>query len=534
MKLGDINAAPAADKIIFENLSLAFRSKQILVLYLIVASLLFAFDREAKGIVIFILFVCVMLIIERDILPAYPPIMLAAMSVLRLYDSFDTFKHYAWVIVIAVISVIFHFLFYPPRRLPRQKRLGKLFFPHLAVSVALILGGIGSIGAQDYFAPTTLYYVLGLGLGMLGAYETIRYYVNPRGNDDTKEYLSFAMFIIGVFALLMVVLQYAIKVIPALLGPPISGNIIERFFSMSNNVSTVILMVAPFSFYLAAQKKHGVIYFAVGVMQGLAMLLSTSRSGFFFSFALTLPLIIITIYKDRAKRKQYIVALATILTVFFAIVLIGYQKIWTPIFSNYAFDLPSDWAKYFLLAIGSVLLVGYAIALYVMPPKWQRVCVPVTVAVVIILCAGVLIFRQEVAPLLIRLEESRGRMADLAFKNFFRYPLFGTGIGYRGTEEFYQPRPASMNFYHSAPVQILGSMGLIGVLAYAYMLASRIKLLRGQKNDFNFTIYLCTLGLYLMSMVNPGIFVPLMFMLQLTLYYAVAEESGNSTYKIPL
>ncbi|MDD3947151.1 MAG: hypothetical protein PHI19_04840 [Clostridia bacterium] len=519
------NTGVDCDKVYFKKLSHALHSKWFVLACLLFATLVFAFNIEVAGIVLFILLVSVILIVERDIMPTYAPLALAAMSVLRMYDSFDIFINYVWVIVVALISLVFHFLYYPPRRLPKEERWGKLFYPYLAVSLALILGGIGIISIKEYFNATTLYYILGLGVGMLIAYEVFRYYVNPLDNYDTKEYLSFIMAMTGAFAVIMVALQYSINVAPALLGPPFEYNIIERFFSMSNNVATYILMVSPFSFYLAMRKKYGIVYFVLGVLQGFAMLLSTSRSGFFFSFALILPLIVLTIWKDRAKRKQYFIALAAIALVFAGIFAIGHQKIWMPIYNNYAFDLSADWKIYLALAIGSTLVVSYFIWLYMMPSKLQKIFVPATLTAVVIFVAVGFAFWDKILPLLIRADESRGLMANLAITNFPRYPIFGTGIGYTGIEEFYQPRTATMHFYHSAPFQILGSMGLIGVATYGYMLFSRIKMLRQNNKEFQFTVYLCTLGLYLMSLVNPGIFVPLMFMLQLTLYYAIVERT---------
>ncbi|NCA66611.1 MAG: hypothetical protein EOM87_00955 [Clostridia bacterium] len=506
-------------------------SKAFMVFCLALATLFFALETEVQGIITFLLFISIILIFERDIMPTYLPILLAAMSVLRMYDSFNIFKNYAWIIVIVIISVVFHIIYYRPRKMQRGKRLGKLFFPYVAVSAALLLGGIGSITSAEYFNPTTLYYVLALGVGMLVSYLIFHKYINPRRDYDTKEYFAFAMFIAGVFAFIMLALQYATNAIPALLGPPFTYNIIERFFSISNNLSTIILMIMPFSFYVAAKKKYGVICFISGVLQGFTMLFSSSRSGLFFSFALTLPLIIITMYLDKAKRKQYAIALAIIAALVAIIIVVGYEKIWIPMFTNYAFRLQDNWKMYLLIAIASILVVSYFIALYVMPKRLQRVLVLATAAVFLIMCAGVFVFWEKALVILVKMDYSRGMMADLAMKNFYRFPIFGTGIGYSGTDAYYQPRTATMHFYHSAPIQIIGSMGLVGVIAYAYMFVSRIRLLRQNKSFFNFTIYLCTLGLYLMSLVNPGIFVPLMFMLQLTLYYVLAEQNTKTTAK---
>jgi hypothetical protein len=503
----------------------ALKSKAYILFCAGFAALSYAADKEAQGMIAMILFASVILILEKDVLLSYPPILFGAMSVLRLYDSYNLFIRYSWAGVIALAAIVFHFVLHPPQR---GEGKGKLFFPYLAVSLALVCGGAGIISVEKYFSPTALYYTLGLGFGMLAAYKIYRYSVNRNKDYDAKEYLAFLMFVAGAFAVFMVGWQYCAKVVPALLGPPISYNIIERYFSMSNNVCTYILMMSPFSFYLAVRKKYGVICFVSGVLQGFAMLISTSRSGFFFSFALTLPMVFLAIKNDPAKRKQYFAALAIIAAAILIILLAGNQKIWNPVFNNYAFPLRDRWVEYVIIAVCATMMTSCSVALFRMPFKMRRILVPVTTTVIAVFCIILLVFWDKTSSVLMRLDESRGGMANLAVKNFLHYPLFGTGIGYGGTEDFYTPRTGAMHFVHSAPFQIIGSLGLAGILAYGYMFFSRIRLLQEGKTDFHFTIFLCTIGLYMMSLVNPGIFIPLLFMLQLTLYYSVAEtENAN-------
>lgn len=511
-------------------ISSTLKSKTYILFCAGFAALSYALDREAQGLIAMLLFASVILILESDVVLSYPPVLFGAMSVLRLYDSFNLFMGYVWAGVIAIAALVLHFVLYPPGR---KEGRGALFFPYLAVSLALVCGGLGVIGVRAYFSPTALYYTLGLGLGMLAAYGVFRHSVNLDNDYDAKEYLAFLMFVAGAFAVFMIGWQYCAKVVPALLGPPFTYNVIERFFTMSNNVCTYILMMSPFSFYLAARKKYGVLCFAIGVLQGFAMLLSTSRSGFFFSFALILPLVVRTVRKDPAKRKHYLITLAAIVLLFAIMIATGYRKIWVPLFDNYAFRLSETWVAYTAIVAGATLFVSYLTVLYGIKEKLRRYLVPATAAIMIIFCVCVLIFWDNVAPFITRLDRSRGGMVDFAVQNFLRYPLFGTGLGYGGTEEFYTPRTGAMHFYHSAPFQILGSLGLAGVLAYGYMLFSRLRLLRRGNTEFHFTVFFCTIGLYLMSLVNPGIFVPLLFMLQLTLYYAVVEKEEDIIFGRP-
>lgn len=54
----------------------------------------------------------------------------------------------------------------------------------LAVSVATLLGGVGFIPASQYFSPLSVYYTLGLGLGLLAVYLLLRAELElPRSYD---------------------------------------------------------------------------------------------------------------------------------------------------------------------------------------------------------------------------------------------------------------------------------------------------------------------------------------------------------------
>jgi len=82
-------------------------------------------------------------------------------------------------------------------------------------------------------------------------------------------------------------------------------------------------------------------------------------------------------------------------------------------------------------------------------------------------------------------------------------------------------------------VQIVGSMGLVGVVAYAYMFRQRISLLRGCKDrDFALAVFFSYLGILQISLVEPGIFCPLVYGLQITMYF-IAAERAEETPKNP-
>ena len=74
------------------------------------------------------------------------------------------------------------------------------------------------------------------------------------------------------------------------------------------------------------------------------------------------------------------------------------------------------------------------------------------------------------------------------------------------------------------PAQIIGGMGLIGVVCYGYQLYNRAKLVFTKADSWGFVLGLSYLGVLLMSMVNPGEFCPLPFELLAVLLFILQER----------
>ena len=80
-----------------------------------------------------------------------------------------------------------------------------------------------------------------------------------------------------------------------------------------------------------------------------------------------------------------------------------------------------------------------------------------------------------------------------------------------------------MVFYHNSLLQILGSMGLMGLAAYGTLLWGRVRLLlRG--GEAAHLVGLFYLGMQLTSLTNPGLFCPLPSAMLTVLAFAVLER----------
>ncbi|MGI6522756.1 MAG: O-antigen ligase family protein [Christensenellales bacterium] len=91
----------------------------------------------------------------------------------------------------------------------------------------------------------------------------------------------------------------------------------------------------------------------------------------------------------------------------------------------------------------------------------------------------------------IREGEARINLYKLAWKNFLEYPIFGKGLAYDGGK-YYRPEAWCMYWYHSTIFQILGSLGIVGLIAYTYQEIVRIVTLLKVRSRFNL-LHFCRL-----------------------------------------
>ena len=130
-------------------------------------------------------------------------------------------------------------------------------------------------------------------------------------------------------------------------------------------------------------------------------------------------------------------------------------------------------------------------------------------------------------------DKTRIEFIKLGIENFLSHPIFGIGIAnMKDVGIFKAYVPGSLMFYHNAVIQVISSMGLVGVAAYGWMLFSRLKMLWiGRKRKRIAVLALSYIGIGLMSMTNPGIFCPFPEAGLLTLMFAIAEKEEEK-YKM--
>ena len=367
--------------------------------------------------------------------------------------------------------------------------------------------------------------MFGLGFGMLLLYSALYDKLDPRNEYDIKEYVAKTAFYSAAFCVFIIAVQYLSNLSEISSGWDFSLNALS---SIGNNLSTTVLMTMPFCFYLSRNKGvRGAAAFVVGVLSCLASVLSLSRGGLIFTSATCAFYVAFALYKYKDTRVRNAIALGAIFLLSLVVVLV-WKKDFAKLFEE---GIVPTSLKVKLALFGAsfstVLVTAYLYALFKTKDKKKlgvNLCALAGVAVLALV--AVVVLWDKVKTLAVEADGYRGNMMIIAAENFKKFPIFGTGIGYRGLRGVYANKEGMFGCYHCLPVQVVGSMGLVGVAAYLFMLVVRVLALRrAPDQEYAAIVFFSYLGLLFMSLVNPGIFCPVVYGLQLAIYFISAERS---------
>lgn len=412
---------------------------------------------EVIGTIVFAYIVGFCICISNDIMAGLAPFSLTSLVAIKCYDSFDVFMGYIWYMVPIVFLLLFHLIAYR-RRLTTK---GSQFKPILFVSIAILLGGIGFITAKEYFAPTSLYHMVGLGVGMLFLYAYFYSHLDAKRNYSLIDFVTKVMVLTGCFASFMVVSYYLINI----------NEVIDRsgllYIQWRNNCSTVLMITIPFAFFLANKKSYATVF---GFFFYFALLLTGSRGGMLFGSIEIVMCIVMYMLYDRRRKLAYAIICACILFGFLAFA----PQITS--FLGYTLDR--------LFSALNDFLVGEQ-------------------------------------------NEVRVRHFARGIQDFLNHPIFGTGLGYMGNRDVHASKEFALCWYHCAPIQVAASFGLVGIGTYLYQFIKRNLLIWKKPTLFNMTIFLSYISLEMMSLVNPGVFCPMPYLLYVTLFMVVVEKCNG-------
>ncbi len=250
-----------------------------------------------------------------------------------------------------------------------------------------------------------------------------------------------------------------------------SAEWIDLGWGIDNNVATLLLLSAPMCFYLATKKEHPTLYILIGIIHYLGIVTTYSRGGLLFA-AITAPIVAIaTILKSKNKSESLIIVVCVVIIALTAFAF-TYEKIKVMLDHIFEDGLSSS--------------------------------------------SRVLLYKD-------------------ALHQFAAHPIFGVGAGYDGPD--YENHVEEIVFYwfHSTFFQIIGSMGLVGVLAYGWNYLKRAKVIFKNlfKDTFVLFSFLSLLGFELYSLIDTGTFVPLPTMMIVFVMFAVVERHHKEQTLLP-
>ena len=173
---------------------------------------------------------------------------------------------------------------------------------------------------------------------------------------------------------------------------------------------------------------------------------------------------------------------------------------------------------------------------------WLLAAFAVAAAVVILALGQTVLNSRLVDGKLFPVTDSRILFLKQSVLDFLSSPINGIGLANMKNSQIFLGVGGSMVWYHNYFAQIIGSMGLIGVIAYGWLLRDRFQYLKTLHLSGETMLVLSYLGILMVSMTNPGEFCPLPNELLVVLLFDVAETvraaraestvSGESTYVI--
>ena len=282
---------------ISERCSRALLSKYAYLFFFLSAGVISACGWEVYGALAFAGAICLILVFCDDIMAAALPLLLLCVFVTNCYDSADTFLRFVWIALPVVASVVFHFVYFRQRLV-----IGRSFWGLVAVSVAITLSGVGVIPASDYFSAASLYYIVFLGIGMVGLYLLLKSQLSAKRSYDVKEKGVAILYIMGLLSA-FVVLYHIIPLISFTDGVLTFTDT----FQASNNLSTMLMFALPCPFYFATKNKA---HFLAALLMSASMFISGSRAGMIFSVVELLLCIVVSAIFDKKNRIFYICVVA--------------------------------------------------------------------------------------------------------------------------------------------------------------------------------------------------------------------------------
>lgn len=258
-------------------------------------------DANIEFMFLFIAIEVLLLVFCDDIMSIVAPLFCIFLMAVKYYKDLSILVAYMWYgIVPFAVAAVFNIIYY---RKPLVK--GNYLWPFVAVSVSLIIGGAGVISSKEYFEPIALYYMLGLGVGMLLLYLLVRSRLENKRDYNRIERLAAIIYFSGILTAVVIAAFY-ISNFEKFLE---KGTVL--FFKARNFTTSVMLMALPMACLFVKRSNIHLIGMAFIY---LAMIFSGSRSGLLFgTILLAMCLLYIYVSNKQSRRLYNIIIIAMLI-----------------------------------------------------------------------------------------------------------------------------------------------------------------------------------------------------------------------------
>ena len=383
-----------------------------------------------------------------DLMSIFAPVCFAIQLSVEFYKDYSALAVYAYIAAVPVCAAFAFGLI----RYRRPFKGGKLFWPLIAVSCALFLGGVGAISSEEYFSPLSLYYMAALGPAQLLIYMLVRSRAVNKREYNRAERVCEVLYAAGLLFVFVIFCFYLRNA-----GKAAEKGII--FYKPRNYVASVLLLCIPSTCVLA---KRGFRYVIGMLAMHAAIVFSGSRSGLLIGSFITAACLFYAYMTDKKHRKTYNIALPIIIA----------------LCCSAAVILPSLYAHRMADASEA--------------------------------------------------DSTRIRFIITGIDNFLSSPVFGIGVGNMKDIGIFKAHVAGWPmFYHNIVIQILSCTGLVGAAAYIWLFYSKLRVLASCRRKAEFyALVIAYAALFLMSLVNPGLWRPFPELAILTMSFALAESAA--------
>ena len=268
-----------------------FYGKIYPVIIALVALISYVSNFPYFALTVFVAVACFLLFLYRDL----TPFLILPMGVVFIFSNGFIPATHPYCIVLyclAAISIIAHFIIYPPKRVK-----GKLFLPLLFISIALFLGGLGARHVTEY--KNSLFFAFMTGPFLLFVYYLFACYVNPPKNLNLKDYFSY------IISVLAVTISIEVFIHQNIFAPNLPIKLkYDIGWTNINGAASLLLLSIGICWYSVNKSKYPCLYIALLSIIYFGIFATKSDGCIGIALASTPFLAIVSVIKSKGATKR--------------------------------------------------------------------------------------------------------------------------------------------------------------------------------------------------------------------------------------